>query len=190
MVADTSWRGEPEAFPAHWLLPAVAVIAATVIVGVLRYPHLPAYLTLSDHRVATSPASAFAVVVRQLYATGLWTGLLVLVYRSRPDLDTADPAASLRSYRKALGAFGRAGLILLACVDASVLLFALQAQQLATAASLPPLGIVALMQFNVITPSLGLALGLAAALLVIDGLAWRVVATMFNRERLVTGGRS
>ena len=45
------------------------------------------------------------------------------------------------------------------------------AQQLATAASLPPLGIVALMQFNVITPSLGLALGLAAALLVIDGLA-------------------
>ena len=56
--------------------------------------------------------------------------------------------------------------------------------------SLPPLGIVALMQFNVVTPSLGLALGLAAALLVIDGLAWRVVATMFNRERLVTGGRS
>jgi len=36
----------------------------------------------------------------------------------------------------------------------------------------------ALMQFNVITPSLGLALGLAAALLVIDGLAWRVVAAM------------
>lgn len=63
------------------------------------------------------------------------------------------------------------------------------AQQLATAASLPPLAIVALMQFNVITPSLGLALGLAAALLVIDGLAWRAVATMFNRERLVTGGR-
>jgi len=125
VVADTSWRGEPEAFPARWLLPAVAVIAATVIVGVLRYPHLPAYLTRGDHRVATSPASAFAVVVGQLYATGLWTGLLVLVYRSRPDLDTADPAASLRSYRKALGAFGRAGLILLACVDASVLLFAL-----------------------------------------------------------------
>ncbi len=129
VVADTSWRSEPEAFPARWLLPAVAVIAATLIVGVLRYPHLPAYLTLSDHRVATSPASAFAVVVGQLYATGLWTGLLVLVYRSRPDLDTADPAASLRSYRKALGAFGRAGLILLACVDASVLLFALQLWQ-------------------------------------------------------------
>ena len=45
------------------------------------------------------------------------------------------------------------------------------AQQLATAASLPPLAIVALTPFNVITPSLGLALGLAAALLLIDGLA-------------------
>jgi hypothetical protein len=46
------------------------------------------------------------------------------------------------------------------------------------------------MSFNVITPSLGFALGLAAALLLIDGLAWRVVATMFDRERLVTGTRS
>lgn len=58
VVADTSWRSEPEVFPARWLLPAVAVIVATVIVGVLHYPHLPACLTLSDHRVATAPASA------------------------------------------------------------------------------------------------------------------------------------
>jgi uncharacterized membrane protein len=129
VVADTSWRSQPEAFPARWLLPAVAVIVATVFVGVLRYPHLPAYLTRGDHRVATSPLSAFAVVVAQVYTTGLWAGLLVLVYRSRPDLDTADPAASLRSYRKALGAFERAGLILLACVNASILLVALQLWQ-------------------------------------------------------------
>ena len=61
------------------------------------------------------------------------------------------------------------------------------AQQLTIFASLPPLAIVALLSFNVITPSLGLALGLAAGLLVIDGLAWRVVAAMFDRERLVTG---
>ena len=64
------------------------------------------------------------------------------------------------------------------------------AQQLSVFASLPPLAIVALMSLNVITPTLGLALGLAAALLVVDGLAWRAVATMFDRERLVTGGRS
>ncbi len=64
------------------------------------------------------------------------------------------------------------------------------AQQISVFASLPPVAIVALMNFNVITPSLGLALGLAAALLLIDGLAWRVVAAMFNPERLLTGGRN
>ncbi len=64
------------------------------------------------------------------------------------------------------------------------------AQQLAVLASLPPVAIVALFSFNVITPSFGLALGLAATLLLIDGLAWRVVATMFDRERLVTGTQS
>jgi uncharacterized membrane protein len=71
VVTDTSWRSEPEAFPARWLLPAVAVIVATVIVGVLCYPHLPTYLSRGDHRAATSPASAFAASVGQLYATGL-----------------------------------------------------------------------------------------------------------------------
>jgi ABC-2 type transport system permease protein len=57
-------------------------------------------------------------------------------------------------------------------------------------ASLPPVAIVALMNFNVITASLGLALGLAGALLLIDGMAWRFVAAMFDRERLVIGTRS
>jgi ABC-type Na+ efflux pump permease subunit len=61
------------------------------------------------------------------------------------------------------------------------------AQQLSVFANLPPLAIVALMTFNVITPSAGLALGLAVALLAVDLLAWRVVAAMFDRERLVTG---
>jgi hypothetical protein len=53
--------------------------------------------------------------------------------------------------------------------------------------SMPPLVIVALMSLNVITVSTALAIGLAAALLAIDLLAWRVVAAMFDRERLVTG---
>ena len=55
--------------------------------------------------------------------------------------------------------------------------------------SLPPLATLALLSLNVITVSTGLAVGLAAALLVVDLLAWRVVASMFDRERLVTGRR-
>jgi hypothetical protein len=61
------------------------------------------------------------------------------------------------------------------------------AQQLSVLGSLPPLIIVALMALNVITVSTALALGLAAALVAFDLLTWRVVAAMFDRERLVTG---
>jgi len=61
------------------------------------------------------------------------------------------------------------------------------AQQLSMLASLPPLVIVALIALNVITVSTTVALSLAAALLAFDLLAWRVVAAMFDRERLLTG---
>ncbi len=60
------------------------------------------------------------------------------------------------------------------------------AQQIATLASFPAVGVTALMSFDVIPQSLAVALGLAAGLLVIDSLGWRVVSAMFDRERLVT----
>jgi ABC-type Na+ transport system ATPase subunit NatA len=43
--------------------------------------------------------------------------------------------------------------------------------------------------FDVIHATLGLALGLAAALLLGDGLGWRIMAATFDRERLITGTR-
>ncbi len=61
------------------------------------------------------------------------------------------------------------------------------AQQLATLASLPALGFTSLTSFQVITPSVPLAVGLALALLVVDIVAWRVVSRLFDRERLITG---
>jgi ABC-2 type transport system permease protein len=63
------------------------------------------------------------------------------------------------------------------------------AQQLSTLSSLPPLAVVALISLNVVTASFWLALAFAAALLVLDGLGWRAVAAMFDRERLVGGRR-
>jgi ABC-type transport system involved in multi-copper enzyme maturation permease subunit len=63
------------------------------------------------------------------------------------------------------------------------------AQQLSVLGGIPPLVILALMSLNVITASTALALGLAGALLAVDLVAWRVVASMFDRERLVTGRR-
>jgi hypothetical protein len=46
--------------------------------------------------------------------------------------------------------------------------------------------VAALIAFNVIRPTLGLALGLAAALLLGNGLGWRIMSATFDRERLIT----
>jgi ABC-2 type transport system permease protein len=63
------------------------------------------------------------------------------------------------------------------------------AQQLATLASLPLLAFTSLISFQLITPSVPLAIGLALALLAVDVVAWRVVSRLFDRERLITGRR-
>ena len=128
VATDTSWRTDPPRFPMRWLIPALTVIATTVIVGVLRYPDLPARLAVGfgRHGAPKSVVSAFAIVVGQLYVTLLWTGLMLIVYRSRPDIEAADPAASTRRYRRFLAAFTRAVLTLLALVNLSLLLTALR----------------------------------------------------------------
>jgi ABC-2 type transport system permease protein len=61
------------------------------------------------------------------------------------------------------------------------------AQQLATLAGLPLLAFTSLLSFQVITPSVPLAIGLALALLAADIVAWRIVSQLFDRERLITG---
>jgi hypothetical protein len=61
------------------------------------------------------------------------------------------------------------------------------AQQLGTLASLPSVAVTSLTAYNVIHATLGLALGLAAVLLILDGLGWRITSVTFDRERLITG---
>jgi ABC-type Na+ efflux pump permease subunit len=61
------------------------------------------------------------------------------------------------------------------------------AQQLATFASLPLLGFTSLVSFQVITPSVPLAVACALGLLAIDLIAWRFISRLFDPERLITG---
>ena len=61
------------------------------------------------------------------------------------------------------------------------------AQQLGTLSSVPPLAIVALVSFNVFTPSVTLAAVFALILLIADVIMFRVVVALFDRERLITG---
>lgn len=63
------------------------------------------------------------------------------------------------------------------------------AQQLSVLGSLPPVALAALMSFQVIRPTFGLAAALAAALLAVDCAACLAVARLFDRERLITGAR-
>jgi len=62
-------------------------------------------------------------------------------------------------------------------------------QQLGMLTSLPTVALTTVVAFDLIHPTLRVALGLAAALLVLDGLGARIVAPAFDRERLVTGTR-
>ena len=61
------------------------------------------------------------------------------------------------------------------------------AAQLSALASLLTIAVPSLIAFNVIHATLALTVGLAAALLLLDRLGWRIVAVMFGRERLITG---
>ena len=63
------------------------------------------------------------------------------------------------------------------------------AQQLGVLASLPGVLVAILIALNVVQPTPALGVGLAALLLVLDGVGWRVVSAMFDRERLITGTR-
>ena len=63
------------------------------------------------------------------------------------------------------------------------------AQQLGSLASLPPLGATLLFAFDAVHATFALALGMAAVLLVLDGLGWRLMSAMFDRERLIIGAK-
>jgi uncharacterized membrane protein len=133
VVTDTSWRTEPLRFPALWLTPAVTVLVATAIIVAVRYPDLPGRLAVHvtasgapGRRAPKSAWSAFSLVAGQLWVTVLWSGLLLIIYRSRPDIDVGDAADSTRRYRRFLTAYARALLVLVALVNVSLLLAALQ----------------------------------------------------------------
>ncbi len=63
------------------------------------------------------------------------------------------------------------------------------AQQLGMLASLPSIAVAVLIAYDIIHATLGLALGLGWALLVLDVLGWRITSRLFERERLIAGSR-
>ncbi|HEY1702916.1 MAG TPA: DUF5808 domain-containing protein [Trebonia sp.] len=115
----------------RWLLPALAVLAATVGIGILRYPHLPPRIPSTGGRlVPKSSGAVFAIVVGQAYATALSSGIPRLAYRARPDIEARGPAGSAARQRAVRLALARAVLTLIALVNVTLLLVALRQWQL------------------------------------------------------------
>jgi ABC-2 type transport system permease protein len=63
------------------------------------------------------------------------------------------------------------------------------AQQLSVLASLPTIALTTLIALNVIHPSTRLAIALGVVLLIGNRLGWRLVSSLFDRERLIAGVR-
>lgn len=63
------------------------------------------------------------------------------------------------------------------------------AQQLSLLGTMPLAVVTSLVAFNVIHLTTGLALGAGVILLFADAAGWRIVAPMFDRERLIAGAR-
>lgn len=63
------------------------------------------------------------------------------------------------------------------------------AMQLGAIAGLPVLLVAYLTTFGVIPATLAMAIGIGAGLLVLDGIGWRLVSALFNRERLIASTR-
>jgi ABC-2 type transport system permease protein len=64
------------------------------------------------------------------------------------------------------------------------------ATQLSVLASAPVIAVTTAISTGGIHVTVGFALGLGTALLLVDSLGWRIVSPMFDRERLITGTRS
>jgi len=60
------------------------------------------------------------------------------------------------------------------------------AQQLSTLASLPAIAVTSLIAYKVVQPTLGITIGLAAGLVALDRIGWRITSVSFDRERLIT----
>ncbi|WP_030161479.1 DUF1648 domain-containing protein [Glycomyces sp. NRRL B-16210] len=170
VTADLTFRTDPVRVPWLGLIPAVAIFAATAIVGLLHAPSLPdtlpgmAGLDLAGgERVPTGFWTAANPVIGQAAVT-LGTALvLVAIVRVRPELDAARPAATARRYRIYLRSLARLGLLIVACGNLT-------------------LAGIALRLWEIVPPSIPFTLALFAPLLVAS------VAAVAFEVRVGAGG--
>jgi len=125
VMADSRAREAPDRFPIMWLLPALVVILAALLLGLWRYPALPPRLPVgldaSGHPSAPVAKTLLNTVVDsyffiQLVVAALLMGSAWRRYNVRLDIDVSSPEASAPPQRPARGRTARAWLLYAACV--------------------------------------------------------------------------
>jgi ABC-type transport system involved in multi-copper enzyme maturation permease subunit len=174
-------------------IPAIvpAVVAAYSVVGEREQGTLEPVLTTPIRREEFLLAKELAIIVPSLAISCLWYGIVIAC------VALFGPAAGLSALLRASELLGLllftplvAGWSIWIGIAISTRMTDVRAAaQLGALASLPAIAVSSLIAFNVVHATLGLALGLAAALLALDGLGWRIMLAMFDRERLITGTR-
>jgi uncharacterized membrane protein len=150
-------------FPWPWLVPALAITAATLLIGVLRYPSMPGLLAVHygadgvpDRLAAKSVGSAFSLVFVQCGLTALLAGVAAAVHRSRPDIDPAYPVSSARWHRRYTAQSVKALLGLVAMIDLGML-FSSLLMWTGTVSTWAPLAVVLPVLAGVIVAAIVLA---------------------------------
>ncbi len=174
-------------------IPAIvpAVVAAWAVAGERQQGTLEPVLTTPIRGEEFLLAKALAAIVPTLAISYAWYGVEAACVGlfGRPGV----PAALLRApVLLALLLFTPlvAGWSIWIAIAISARMNDVRAAaQLNVLVILPTIAVSALVAFNVIHPTPGLALGLGAALLLFDVLGWRIVSPAFDRERLIAGTR-
>lgn len=130
-VTDTALRSDPEPYPWLWALPAVLFLVATAVIGVARYPDLPARLAVhfdahghADRYAPRSFGAAFGPVVAQLLITVVVLGSAWIALRGSARLDAEDARPAER-HRRFVAVVARGLLVLAALLNVTFLLTAL-----------------------------------------------------------------
>lgn len=128
-AVDTSLRTDPVRFPWGWTVPALVVIAVSVVAGVVVYPGLPDRIALPERSLGgtvyrtypTSVWTAFGFVLGQVLLTLTMAATVAGLLRARADLDVARPVAGAARYRRYLTVTARAMLGITALVNLMLL---------------------------------------------------------------------
>ena len=128
VAVDTELRTDPPRFPWLWLAPPVVITLATVVIGIVLYPSMPAALAVHygakgvpNRLAAKSIGTAFSLVFVQIGVTALLAGIAAGISRSRADIDPAHPVGSARWHRRYMALGAKALLGLVAMIDLGML---------------------------------------------------------------------